>query len=59
MKKRLFLRPTDVYLDILEVIPPETVCSMRTVELSQYIRQIIQDDLDRWDSPAAGEGEAS
>ena len=48
-----------VYLDILEVIPPETVCSMRTVELSQYIRQIIQDDLDRWDSPTGGEGEAS
>ena len=48
-----------VYLDILEVIPVETVCSMRTVELSQYIRQIIQDDLDRWDSPLEEKGDVS
>lgn len=49
---------TKVYLDILEVIPAETVCSMRTVDLSEHIRQIIQDDLDRWDTPAAADGEA-
>ena len=48
-----------VYLDILEVIPPETVCSMLTVELSQYIRQLIQNDLDRNDAPAECEVEAS
>ena len=47
-----------VYLDILEVIPAEKVCSMRTIELSQHIRQIIQDDLNRWDPPAERDGEA-
>ena len=46
------------YLDILEVIPAEKVCSMRTIELSQHIRQIIQDDLNRWDPPAERDGEA-
>lgn len=36
-----------VWLDILEVIPPETVCSMRTDALAEHIRGIIQADLDR------------
>ena len=35
-----------VYLDILEVIPAETVCSMRTDALSEHIRSVIQADLD-------------
>ena len=50
---------TKVYLDILDVIPAETVCSMRTVDLTEHIRQMIQDDLDRSDPSAEGEGEAS
>ena len=48
-----------MYLDILDVIPAETVCSMRTVDLTEHIRQMIQDDLDRSDPSAEGEGEAS
>ena len=38
---------TKVFLDILEVIPAETVCSMRTDALSEHIRSMIQTDLDR------------
>ena len=38
---------TKVYLDIVEVIPAETVASMRTDALSEHIRGIIQADLDR------------
>ncbi len=37
---------TTVYLDILEVIPAETVCAMRTDELSETIRELIRTDLD-------------
>ena len=37
---------TRVFLDILEVIPAETVCAMRTDALSEYIRGLIQADLD-------------
>ncbi len=36
---------TKVYLDILEVIPAEAVCSMRTDNLSEHIRSVIQDNL--------------
>ena len=43
---RLF-STTGVYLDILEVLPAETVCSMRTDALSEHIRAMIQADLDR------------
>ena len=39
--------PTKVYLDILEVIPAETVCAMRTDALAEHVRSIIQEDLDR------------
>ncbi len=34
--RRLFLRPTRVYLDILEVLPPERVKAMSTRELADY-----------------------
>ena len=44
--------PTKVYLDILEVIPAETVCAMRTDALSEHVRSIIQEDLDRADAEA-------
>ncbi len=40
------LSPTVVYLDILEVIPAEKVCSMKTDALSEYIRDSIQTHLD-------------
>ena len=39
--KRLFLRPTPVYLDVLELIPAETVKAMKTTELSDYCRERI------------------
>ncbi len=43
---RLF-STTPVYLNILEVIPAEKVCSMRTDELAETVREIIQRDLDK------------
>ncbi len=47
VKKRLFLRPTDVYLDILEVIPAAKVKSMSTGELSDYARALIEEGLSK------------
>ena len=47
VKKRLFLRPTDVYLDILEVIPAEKAKAMSTAELSDYSRGLIEEGLKR------------
>ncbi len=41
--KRLFLRPTDVYLDILEVVPVERVKAMSTAELAEHCRQLIDE----------------
>ena len=45
MKKSLFKRVNDVYLDILDVIPAEKVCSSKTVELSEYSRDLILKNL--------------
>ena len=45
VKNRLFLRPTDVYLDILELIPVEKVKAMSTAELSEYARGRIEEGL--------------
>lgn len=36
-----------ITLNILEVIPAETVCALRTTELTEHIRAVIQADLDR------------
>ena len=47
VKKRLFLRPTDVYLDILEVIPADRVKAMSTAELADYSRKLIEEGLKR------------
>ena len=44
---------TKVYLDILEVIPAETVCALRTDALSEKVRAIIQADLDRTEKQEA------
>lgn len=41
VKKGLFLRRTDVYLDILEVIPAEQVKAMSTNELAEHSRELI------------------
>ena len=45
VKKGLFLRGTDVYLDILEVLSPEKVKAMSTSELSEYSRSLIAGHL--------------
>ena len=47
IKKRLFLRPTDVYLDILELIPADRVKAMSTAELAEYSRKLIEEGLKR------------
>ncbi len=46
LHRGLLLRPHRVYLDILEVLPPERVCSMHTAELAEYSRNRIQTCLD-------------
>ena len=45
LKKRLLLG-TDVYLDILDVIPAEQVKAMKTTELSEHCRQLIEAKLE-------------
>ena len=47
VKHLKLFRGTKVYLNILEVIPVETVCAMKTTDLSDHIVEIIQRDLDR------------
>ena len=44
-KKRLFLRPTDVYMDILELIPAETAKAMHTNDLSEHCRTLMEEGL--------------
>ena len=39
--RRLFLRPTEVYLDILELIPAEQVKAMSTHELAEHSRGLM------------------
>ena len=46
VKKRLFLRPTPVYLDVLEVIDAERVKAMSTNELAEEARRLIRQRLD-------------
>lgn len=45
VKKRLPFRATDVYLDILEVLPPERVKEMSTNELSDHSRALMEESL--------------
>ncbi|MBQ9661713.1 MAG: 1-acyl-sn-glycerol-3-phosphate acyltransferase [Oscillospiraceae bacterium] len=47
LRRFRFFAGEKVYLDILEVIPAETVCALRTDSLSEQVRAIIQADLDR------------
>ena len=46
VKKRLFLRPTPVYLDILAVIDAGRVKAMSTNDLAEEARRLIQQRLD-------------
>ena len=39
------LRPSDLYMNVLEVIPAEQVCSRTTVELGEYIYNQMAKDL--------------
>lgn len=50
VKRAKIFTATKVYLDILDVIPAETVCSMRTDELAETVRGMIQKDLDETDA---------
>ena len=43
--KNLFRRPTDIYIDILEVIPAEKVLEMSTQELADYSRNLIEEHI--------------
>ncbi|MGN0981477.1 MAG: 1-acyl-sn-glycerol-3-phosphate acyltransferase [Candidatus Limivicinus sp.] len=43
--KNVLRRPTDVYLDILEVIPAEQVKAMSTRELAEYSSRVIAENL--------------
>lgn len=45
VKKNMFLRPTHVYLDVLEVMDAERVKAMTTAELSDYARERIAQGL--------------
>jgi len=45
IKENVFRRRTDVYLDILEVIPAEKVKAMSTAELAAYSSRIIGENL--------------
>lgn len=43
--KNMFRRKTDVYLDILEVIPTDTVDKLSTAELGEKIHKLMSDNL--------------
>lgn len=45
VKKHILFRGTDVYLDILDVLPPERVQTMSTNELADYSRALMEKSL--------------
>ena len=45
IKGNFFKRPKDVYIDILEVVPAETLKEMKTQEISDYARNLICEKL--------------
>lgn len=47
VRKSFLKGRSDVYLDILDVIPEDKVCSSKTVELAEYSRDIILKKLGR------------
>ena len=44
IRKQTPLRTSRVYLDILEVIPAETVCSTKTDQLGQQVRTLLEEN---------------
>ena len=46
VKRRLFLRPTKVELEILEVLPPEQVKAMSTHDLAEHSRELMEKALE-------------
>ncbi len=55
--RRLFLRPTPVRLDILEVLPAEQVKAMSTHDLAQYSRNRMLEDLGETQEPQPESGQ--
>ena len=53
-KKRLFLRPTPAYLEILEVIDAERAKAMSTNELAEEARRLIRARLDETEKAEVG-----
>ena len=47
IRKNFFRRVTDVYIDVVELIPAEEVCAAKTTELADRVRDAIKQDLDR------------
>ena len=45
IKNALRLRPTDVHLHLLEVIPAEALAGKNTVEIAHYVHDLIASDL--------------
>lgn len=46
VKHNAVKRRTDVYIDILDVLPPERVSAMKTAEMAEYAREIMLADLE-------------
>ena len=47
VKRNAVKRKTDVYIDILEVIPPEKVCEQNTTELADHAKDVMTKSLER------------
>ena len=45
--KRTPFRRTDVYLDVLEVIPAEEITSTRTDAIGQHVRTLLLENLEK------------
>ena len=52
VKKNFLRRPTDVYIDILEVIPEDEARAMKTAELSDHARELIAAALQKREETA-------
>ena len=47
-KGRIFFHRTDIYLRVIDVIPAEEACAMRTSELGDKARDMILEDEEVW-----------
>ena len=52
VKNNLLRRPTNVYFDVLEVIPADTVCARTTTELAEHARTVIAAALEKREAEA-------